>query len=80
MPGSAPAGGQVLDILRAYTGPRGALVAAVFVVAALIRIPTVLLTVVVFLLERAATRLLAWANEIPPQPVPRRVHPGRSPR
>lgn len=68
----------MLDILRAYTGPRGLAVALLFVLAALIRIPTVLLTVVVHVLERTASRLLSWANEIPPQPQPRRVRPGRS--
>lgn len=65
---------SVIDILRQYTAPRGIAVATLFVLAALVRIPTVLLAVVVHALERCATRLLNIAHAIPPQPrkTPRR--------
>jgi len=64
----------VIDILRQYTAPRGLAVAGLFVLAALARIPTVLLAVVVHALERCAQRLLNIAHAIPPQPrkTPRR--------
>lgn len=59
---------NVIDILRQYTAPRGLAVASLFVLAALVRIPTVLLAVVVHALERCAQRLLDIAHAVPPQP------------
>lgn len=63
---------SVIDLLRAYSGPRGLAVALLFVLAALIRLPAVILAVSVHLLERCSARLLATCNAIPPQP-PRAV-------
>jgi len=63
---------SVIDILRQYTAPRGLAVAVLFVLAALVRIPTVLLAVVVHALERCAQRLLNIAHTVPPQPRHRR--------
>lgn len=74
---------SVLDILRGYTAPRGALVAVLFVLSALLRVPTVLVIVAVHLLERSSERLLMWANRIPPQPARTRTRAraaGRDPR
>lgn len=59
---------SVIDLLRSYTGPRGLAVALLFVLAALVRLPAVVLAVAVHLLERTSARLLATCNSIPPQP------------
>lgn len=59
---------SVIDLLRAYSGPRGLAVALLFVLAALIRLPAVVLAVAVHVLERCSARLLAACNSIPPQP------------
>ncbi|CAM00462.1 hypothetical protein A8924_1528 [Saccharopolyspora erythraea NRRL 2338] len=61
--------GGVIDLLREYTFPRGALVALLFSVAVLLRLPAVGLAVAVHLLERTTDRLMAVINRIPAQPV-----------
>lgn len=59
---------SVIDLLRSYTGPRGLTVALLFITAALVRLPAVVLAVAVHLLERTSARLLTTCNTIPPQP------------
>lgn len=59
---------SVIELLRAYTAPRGLLVALLFVLAALVRVPSVLLAVAVHLLERSSARLVACCESIPAQP------------
>ncbi len=67
---------SVIDLLRAYSGPRGLAVALLFVLAALVRLPAVVLAVAVHVLERCSARLLAACNAIPPQPPDRPVRRG----
>lgn len=66
-------GGTIIDILRRYTGPRALALALLFIGAALVRIPTVLIAVVLHLCERGSDQLIAWAESIPPQPSRRRT-------
>ena len=47
--------------------------ALLFIGAALVRIPTVLIAVVLHLCERGSDQLIAWAESIPPQPSRRRT-------
>lgn len=60
--------GGVIDLLRDYTFPRGFVVALLFSVAVLLRLPAVGLAVAVHLLERTTDRLMAVITRISPQP------------
>lgn len=60
---------STLDWLRPYTAPRGLLVSLLFVIGVAFRITALLPALAVHLCDRAADRLVRWADAVPPVPV-----------
>ena len=60
---------STLDWLRPYTVPRALLVSLLFVIGVAFRVTALLPALAVHVCDRAADRVVRWADAVPPVPV-----------